>query len=96
MGGVAAVTLQPSEMPLHTHTVQAVADGGDVTSPAGALFAEALDGRVGERLYAATPNTTMAPTAVTTVGGGQPHNNLPPYLAVTYIIALQGIFPQRP
>ena len=94
-GGVAAVALLPTEMPAHTHPVQAAAAGGDATSPAGAVFAEALNGRVGERLYASTPNTTMAPTAVTSSGGAQPHNNLPPYLVVTYIIALQGIFPSR-
>jgi microcystin-dependent protein len=38
----------------------------------------------------------MHPQALGTAGGGQPHNNMPPYLALTFIIALQGIFPQRP
>ena len=28
-------------------------------------------------------------------GGNGAHNNLPPYLAVTFIIALQGVFPPR-
>jgi microcystin-dependent protein len=95
MSGADTVTLLTSEMPAHTHPVHAAADGGDATSPAGALFAEALDGRVGEPIYATTPTTTMSASAVITSGGGLPHNNLPPYLVVTYIIALQGIFPAR-
>jgi microcystin-dependent protein len=38
----------------------------------------------------------MSPLSSTFIGGNQPHNNMPPYLAVTFIIALQGIFPMRP
>jgi microcystin-dependent protein len=37
----------------------------------------------------------MRPDAVTSAGGGQPHTNLPPSLALTFCIALQGIFPSR-
>ena len=38
----------------------------------------------------------MAPTALTLQGGSLPHNNLMPYLTITYLIALQGVFPARP
>ena len=38
----------------------------------------------------------MSQTAITATGSSQPHNNLMPYLTVTFIIALQGIFPARP
>jgi microcystin-dependent protein len=38
----------------------------------------------------------MSSGAVAAVGGEQPHNNLMPYLAVSFIIALQGVFPSRP
>ena len=41
-------------------------------------------------------NVAMSPQALAIAGGNQPHNNMPPYLAVTFIIALQGIFPARP
>jgi microcystin-dependent protein len=37
----------------------------------------------------------MAANAIGTTGGSQPHENMPPFLAVTFIIALQGIFPAR-
>jgi microcystin-dependent protein len=33
---------------------------------------------------------------VNSYGGDQPHNNLQPYLTLNYIIALQGVYPQRP
>jgi microcystin-dependent protein len=96
-GGEPSVTLLSSEMPNHTHRVLAVDASGDTTSPAGASFAQARNGRVADRIYSTdTPNLTMAPQAALPAGGSAPHNNMPPYLCVTFIIALQGIFPQRP
>mgnify|MGYP001602684145 FL=1 len=55
----------------------------------------ALLGPAPTRPYAAvaTTDTQMAPTLAT--GGGSPHNNMPPYLAMNFIIALQGVFPPR-
>jgi len=44
---------------------------------------------------AASAHTSMDAGALASQGGGQPHNNLPPYLVVTFIIALQGVFPPR-
>jgi microcystin-dependent protein len=38
----------------------------------------------------------MAPTALSITGGGQPHNNMPPYLTLNFCIALQGVYPARP
>jgi microcystin-dependent protein len=51
----------------------------------------------GEDLYSDATNTpvAMSPLAFGPAGGSQPHNNVPPYLAVTFIIALEGIFPAR-
>jgi len=97
MGGEAAVTLISTEMPQHTHTVAVAETTGDVNDPTNALLAEAGKGRVLDRLYgdAASPNTAMSATAFDTAGGNQPHNNMPPYLTLTFIIALQGIFPPR-
>jgi microcystin-dependent protein len=97
-GGEPNVTLIQSEMPMHTHTAMAVDDSGDSTDPTGRTWAQALQGRVGDKLYSVgqQPNMQMGAQAVLPTGGGQPHNNMPPYLTVTFIIALQGIFPQRP
>jgi microcystin-dependent protein len=91
------VTLLTSEMPAHTHLANAVDAGGDVTTPNGAVWASAMIGKVGTNMYSnAAPNQLMNPMTTGITGGSQPHNNMPPYLTVTFIIALQGIFPQRP
>ncbi|MBD8608536.1 phage tail protein [Aeromicrobium sp. CFBP 8757] len=95
-GGAATVALSNSEMPAHTHTPQASSARGDRESPAGATWAQPHYGRSSEVAYTTDGSSTMSPAAIGEQGGGQPHNNMPPYQAVTFIIALQGIYPQRP
>lgn len=97
-GGVPNVTLLSSEMPAHTHVPQAVtASSGNANNPVGDVWAPAQFGRVAENLYSTNaPDLQMSPLAVGIAGGSQPHNNMPPYLCITFIIALQGIFPARP
>ena len=101
VGGSATVTLLPAQSAAHTHTLPA---GTTVTAGAGPSPSTGLAtaaGRVALNLYA-TPATqasspaTMATGSVSTAGGSQPHNNMAPYLAINYCIALQGIFPSRP
>lgn len=93
-GGSAAVTLLNSQMPYHTH-LAAAHSSSTQSSPEGAVWSK-TGGRQGPAAYAAAaPDTPMSPQALGITGGNQPHNNRQPYLAVNYIIALQGIFPQR-
>jgi microcystin-dependent protein len=98
VGGSPTVTLINSEMPLHTHTALAVDDSGDSSGPTNRTWAQALNGRLGDPLYSvgSPPNLLMGTQTVLPTGGSHPHNNMQPYLTVTFIIALQGIFPQRP
>ena len=98
VGGTPYVTLINSEMAMHTHTALAYDDSGTLPSPTNNTWAQALKGRVGDNLYSIgqQPNTLMNSQTVLPTGGSQPHNNMPPYLTVTFIIALEGIFPQRP
>jgi microcystin-dependent protein len=90
--GVESVTLNVAQTPAHTH---AFAAGGasSSASPQGLVPAAAT----GFSFYAAAPtaSTWLAPGTVQTVGGGQPHDNVMPSLAVSFIIALAGIFPSQ-
>jgi microcystin-dependent protein len=98
IGGEQYVTLLQSEMAQHTHTALSVDAGGDKTDPTGNTWATARTSRSGDPLYSLgqAANLTMAAQSTNVTGGSQPHNNMQPYLTLTFIIALQGIFPQRP
>jgi microcystin-dependent protein len=89
MGGVESVTLTTQQMPSHTH--QALCQSGDGTqaNPQGNVWASSP-----ATPYSNTaPDTTMNGQALAPVGGNQPHDNMMPYLAISFIISLFGIFP---
>ena len=87
--GEAVHTLGLQEMPAHTHVAVGSSTPANLGDPTGNLWA------AGNSAYNPTPNTTMNPTSLLPMGGGQPHENMSPYLTVTFCIALQGIFPSR-
>jgi microcystin-dependent protein len=94
--GVEAVTLNAGEMPRHGHVLSADSDLANANLPANAL--PAAKPRGGLSLYAAPDGTNtlqMSPTSVSSSGGGQPHNNMQPYLTMNFVIAMVGIFPSR-
>ena len=94
MGGEEHHTLTSSEMPAHTHTVNAVTAEGNQNIPTSALPANT---KVLDKEYSdASPDTQMALNMISPAGGSQPHNNMQPYLTLKCIIALQGIYPSRP
>jgi microcystin-dependent protein len=97
-GGVTSVTLLQSQMPSHTHTVSAYAGNGDVNNPSGKTWAASHLGKTPINIYNGTAGSGLAmnPTAFALAGGSQPHNNLPPYLTLNFVIAYTGIFPSRP
>jgi microcystin-dependent protein len=90
IGGSQSVQLNANQIG-HTHALSANATANS-SSAAGNFPASAPSGDV---LYGPTANTAMNPATLSPVGGSLPHNNLQPYLVVTYCIALQGIFPSR-
>ena len=82
-----------SEMPQHTHTLNAVASGGNQPGPGGNLLT-ASDQRNSQYSNSAA-NTIMGPAAIAYAGSGFAHNNMQPSLALNFIIALFGVYPSR-
>lgn len=95
MSGSESVTLLVSEIPVHTHALRASSDPGDLFAPAPN---ESLAGSTGASAYQPSNANLvqMSPQALPPAGGGLPHGNMQPYLTLSFCIALQGIFPQRP
>ncbi len=92
VGGSETVALQTSEMPAHTHALSSTNEDGNNISPGGRYF-----GR-GNALYRNPSSQTlvpMAPQMLAPTGGDLPHNNMQPYLTMSFCIALQGVFPPR-
>ncbi len=94
VGGEETVTLTQQQMPIHSHAAGASTQAGNSVTPTNALPAK----KFRTQLYrtGSSADTTMAPDAIGFAGGGQPHPNMPPYTAMTWCIATQGIFPSRP
>lgn len=88
--GAESATLSVQQIPAHKHPPSASSTGGDTDDPAGHFWANssAIQFIAGASANATMNNATMAPA-----GGSQPHENMLPFLAVTFIISLFGIFP---
>ncbi|ABW28678.1 phage tail protein [Acaryochloris marina] len=90
-GGEETHTLAGNEMPQHTHQLQASSSAANNPIPTGHVLGEVSSG-----LYHSNTNSVaLLAGTVTNVGGGQGHDNMQPYLAVNFCIALQGLFPSR-
>ena len=88
-GGDQAVTLLTSDVPSHQHGLMASTFGATSSAPNGNSMGSA-------KMYSDQPPTVqMNGNAVSPQGRDQPHNNLMPYQALNWIIALQGVFPPR-
>lgn len=91
-GGGETVTLTVNQIPSHGHVANASAGQGTSDLPNGRLWAAPSEPSA--KLYASgAPNSSMHPSIVGPVGGSQPHENMPPFLAINFIISLFGIFP---
>jgi microcystin-dependent protein len=91
VGGTETVTLLESELPAHLHPAVASSGDGNERTPGGQLPATGI--AIGQ--YAAAGSTPMSIRALAPTGGSQPHNNMQPYLMLSFCIALQGVFPPR-
>lgn len=91
--GSPTTSLTINEIPSHTHQVIASSAGGTTNDPTNNIFA--ARGRADNDLTTTAPNVMMSPAVVGIAGGSQPVSNMQPVLALNFIIALEGVFPQR-
>jgi microcystin-dependent protein len=84
-------TLTANEMPIHTHAPQAQSQTGGQMSPSNAVWASTNAPQYSNQ----APSEELDTSAIGSAGGGQPHDNMMPYLCLNFIIALQGIFPSQ-
>jgi microcystin-dependent protein len=89
--GVETVTLTAQQIPIHTHPPLAVSGNGNQATPQNGVWAGAAD----SRYSSSAPNLAMNNTLGGAAGGSQPHENLMPYLTISFIISLFGVFPQQ-
>jgi len=90
--GQEAIVVIPAQLPSHTHPLRGVNALATDANPNGRVLAEtsAIDLYIDD-----VPNTNMASTAVTSLGGSQAHTNVMPFLCINFIVALTGVFPSR-
>jgi microcystin-dependent protein len=90
--GTSDVTLTTNQIPIHNHSFIASTANGGPTSPQNAVVASPTG------VPEWSPHPAVAPmnaASIVPAGGNQPHNNMMPYLAVTFIISLFGVFPSQ-
>jgi microcystin-dependent protein len=91
-GGTESVTLTTEQIPPHRHVPIADGAGGNTGTPQDAQWAESA-----LLLYQQNPDSVvaMSPQALAPAGGSQPHDNMPPFLGIHFIISLFGVFPSQ-
>ena len=92
--GLETVTLSLSELPDHTHYVRASESLANQRNPTGRYIAAFAAGDTFREPETGN-RTFLRSGTVANEGGQQPHDNMQPYLVVTFCIALQGLFPSR-
>jgi len=91
--GVESVTLTVNQIPVHTHSIVGTRDSATKVSPAGNRFGSSPAVNYKRET---NPNTTLNAQSLSPVGGSQPHENMQPFLVISFIISLYGIYPQQP
>jgi microcystin-dependent protein len=89
--GSETVTLVPSQLPSHSHALAANSSSGSQPSPASGFWAKSSLGEFSTE----APTHSMAASSMLAVGGTQPHDNMPPFVVVNFIISLYGIYPSQ-
>ncbi len=90
-GGEQSHSVIITEMPQHTHTVIASSNSPNIVSPSNDFFAS----NTGFTPYGNSSNEQLDASSMQAYSGGQPHENMSPYLTMNFCIALVGIYPSR-
>ncbi len=93
-GGVETVTLTVQQIPNHSHAFLASTNLAAGTAPAGQVLGKSSNAAIlpyGSDI----PVAALSPQAVSSIGGSQPHDNFQPYLCISFIISLFGVFPSQ-
>jgi microcystin-dependent protein len=89
--GSETVTLTISQIPAHSHVPQANSNAGTQPTPQGTVWAQSSANQFTNQ----APSLAMAPQAIGSSGGSQPHDNMLPFLVINFIIALFGVYPTQ-
>lgn len=94
MFGVEQVTLTQSNLPQHSHGIMVSTEQGDTNSPLGSCIA--VGSSTGYKAYSAEDTVALNPQTIgVSPGSGAAHTNMMPFLCISYIIALTGIYPTQ-
>jgi microcystin-dependent protein len=100
-GGVEGVILDSQHLPSHNHSFQA-ANVGDANTPGPTTMLANEGGADASKVsiyapfdYTPANMTTLAPGSVAAAGGGEPHDNMQPFLVVNFVISLFGVYPSQ-
>lgn len=93
MAGTEQETLTVQQIPVHTHALVASTASGTSATPAGNVLATTAGGI--SLYYEGGTDSALHATAITPVGGSQPHENVQPFLCINHIISLFGVFPSQ-
>ena len=89
-GGTETVTLNGNEIPSHSHALAASSAPGTQSSPANGVWAESALNQ-----FSTNSPATMMAAALGNAGSDQPHDNMPTYEVLNYVISLFGIYPSQ-
>lgn len=91
-GGQESVALTVAQMPAHRHSLNASNAAASSKGPAGNVLAATSSTAIYTNQ---APDVTLQAASVNIRGQSQPHENMQPFLGMTCIIALQGIYPSQ-
>lgn len=91
-GGTETVTLTTSQVPAHSHPYLGSVNSGGTAVPTRNVVATLSTGAASAYVPEA-PTTALAAQSIGSTGGGQPHDNMMPYLCIQFIISLFGVYP---